>query len=79
MPQHFVVLNSRFYRNLNSMILVITYLNSSMISFLLAWNGIFRTRILDDFCLPTSCAFRCDFASGLEQCTKQLLRWFINK
>lgn len=44
---------------------MLSYLKSSLISLTVAWNGMFRTRILEVFCFLTVCFFREDFASGL--------------
>lgn len=44
---------------------MLSYLKSSLISLTVAWNGMFRTRILEVFCFLTVCFFREDFTAGL--------------
>lgn len=43
----------------------LSYLKSSLISRTVAWNGMFRTRILEVVCFLTVCFFRDDFTVGL--------------
>lgn len=42
------------------------HLKSSRISRLLAWKGMFRTRILEVVCFLVTCFFRADVTAGLE-------------
>lgn len=43
----------------------LSYLKSSLISLTVAWNGMFRTKILEVVCFLTVCFFRDDFTAGL--------------
>lgn len=43
----------------------LSYLKSSLISRTVAWNGMFRTKILEVVCFLTVCFFRDDFTVGL--------------
>lgn len=49
----------------------LSYLKSSLISLTVAWNGMFRTRILEVFCFLTVCFFRDDFTAGLQSMERE--------